>query len=125
MIVTGDLFARLYLDHNVHLWLASALRRRGIDVVAAIEVGNECLTDEQQLGWAAQERRAVFTYDRVDFKRIAEEWAARGEPHAGIIVSLAPPELPTGTLIARLLRLLDARTADELLNLMIWLDASW
>lgn len=118
----AELLIRLYLDHNAHPWLATDLRRYGYDVVFADEVGNARLSDEDQLHWATAHRRTVFTYDRVDYWLLAREWAQRGEPHAGIIISLAPPVLPYREIVDRLLHFLDTVTADEIFDQVRWLD---
>jgi hypothetical protein len=117
-----ELLIRLYLDHNVHTWFATALRRDGYDVVFAEEVGNAHLSDEDLLRWATQQGRAVFTYDRVDYLRLAQDWAMRGETHAGIIVALAPPLLSPAEILHRLRHFLNTIAADELHNQMRWLD---
>ena len=120
-----ELWLRLYFDHNAHLWLAEAVRRHGIDAVVAKDVGNAAAADEEHLRWATEHGRTVFTFDRNDFPRLNEEWQARGEPHAGIIVSVAPPELPAPAVLRRLLRLLDTVTADEMANRLLWLNQRW
>ena len=124
MAVAG-LSARPYLDHNAHRRLARDLARHGFDAVVAADVGNERATDEEHLRWAAAEGRVLFTYDRGDFRRLGTEWARAGRDHAGIIISVAPPRLPYGTLLRRLLVLLDTLSADELVNRIEWLDARW
>lgn len=120
-----DLWIRLYLDHNVHLWLAAALRQRGHDVVVARDVGNARLSDEEHLRWATDQGRTVFTYDRNDYPRLHSEWRTRGETHGGIIVAVAPPVLSPSDVVRRLLHLLDTVTADEMAGEIEWLDARW
>ena len=124
MAVAG-LSARPYLDHNVDPLLAADLRRHGFDATYALEVGNEHAMDEDHLRWAAAAGRVLITYDRGDFQRLATEWAHAGRDHAGIIIAVAPPRLPYGTLLRRLLVLLDTPSAEELINRVEWLDARW
>jgi predicted nuclease of predicted toxin-antitoxin system len=121
----AQLWIRPYLDHNVHPWIADDLRRRGFDVVFAREVGNAAAADEEHLRWATDHGRTVFTYDRRDFPRLHRDWRIRGEMHAGIIVSVAPPELPASEMLRRLRHLLDSITADEMVGQIEWLDARW
>ena len=97
----------------------------GFDVAIAKELGHERFTDEEHLAWASEHRRAVLTYDRVDFMKLNLGWALSGQPHGGIIVSIAPPEIPYLEVLARLLRLLDAVTADGIANNLIRLDETW
>ena len=124
MAVAG-LSARPYLDHNMDPRLASDLRGRGFDATYAQEVRNARATDEEHLRWAAAAGRVLLTYDRGDFHRLATEWAEAGDHHAGIVISAAPPLLPYGTLLRRLLVLLDELSAEELADRLVWLDASW
>lgn len=123
MAVAG-LSARLYLDHNVDRQLAFDLRRRGFDVTYASEVAMERATDEEHLRLAASEARTLVTYDQRDYHILAQEWAAHGQDHAGIVISQAPPYLGYGSILGRLLVLLDLRSAEQLVNQVEWLDAS-
>ena len=124
MAIEG-LSIRPYLDHNFHERIGLALRRVGFDVAIAKELGHERFSDEEHLAWASDHRRAVLTYDRVDFMKLNLNWVLSGQPQSGIIVSVAPPEIPYREVLARLLRLLDAVTADEIANNLIWLDETW
>jgi hypothetical protein len=45
------LFVRLYLDVNIHHWLAHDLRSRGFDAIHALDIGHDRLSDEQHLRW--------------------------------------------------------------------------
>jgi uncharacterized protein with PIN domain len=61
---------RLYLDEDVDVALASALRQRGIDVLTTQEAGKRQQTDEAQLEYAVQAGRVFFTHNRGDFARL-------------------------------------------------------
>ena len=124
MAIEG-LSIRPYLDHNFHERIGLALRRAGFDVVIAKEVGNEALSDEEHLEWATEHCRTVLAHDRVDFTKLNLEWALEGRPHGGIIISVAPPEIPYREVIARLFRFLDAITADEVVSNLFWLNEIW
>jgi hypothetical protein len=124
-VAIEGLSIRPYLDHNFHERIGLAVRRAGFDVVIAKEVGNEGLSDEDHLRWATEHRRTVLTYDRVDFTNLNLEWALRGQPHGGIVVSVAPPAIPVREVLARLLRVLDTVTADEITSNLFWLDETW
>ena len=66
----APLFIRLYLDEDVHRRVASALRLRHFDVVSAHEVRRWGLSDEEQLSYAAEEGRALFTYNAADYLQL-------------------------------------------------------
>lgn len=101
------------------------MRKRGFNVVHSLAVGHGDITDEQHLRWAASQRRTIITFDRLDFERLAVSWFRRGEDHAGIILSLAPPRLSVTTFHRRLLKYLDRVTADEMANQLRGLDEQW
>ena len=124
MAIAG-LSIRLYLDHNVHPWLADDVRTEGYDVVVARDLGHQRFEDEEHLRWASAAGRAVVTFDVKDYPVIARRWAAEARDHAGIILAVAPPVLPYGTLLRRLFALLDAITAEEMVNQVRWLDPTW
>ena len=120
MAIEG-LSVRLLLDHHVDPRIAGDLRGHGFDVTFPRELGTERASDEDHLVWATEQRRAVFTYDIGDFRRIAERWADEGRDHAGINFSMAPPRITYGELLSRLLALLDSITADEMVNQVRWI----
>lgn len=119
------LLVRLYLDVNVHPWFAVDLTKRGFDAMHALELGHDRLPDDAHLRWATRDARTLFSFDRGDFHRLAGEWVARGEQHAGILLSKAPPRVSAATVHRRLLAFLDHVTADEMLNEVRWLDDTW
>jgi hypothetical protein len=61
------LFTRLYFDRHIMARLAIDLRSRGYDVLTTEEAGLDTATDEQQLTFAAGERRAILTFNIRDF----------------------------------------------------------
>ncbi len=56
----------LYLDESVNVAVAEGLRRRGVDVIAAKDVGNLGLSDEDQLKYAIKNNFVIVTHD-ADF----------------------------------------------------------
>lgn len=124
MAIAG-LSIRPYLDHNFHERIGLALRREGFDVVIAKEVGHAAFSDEQHLEWATDHGRTVLTYDRKDFLILNREWTVRSRTHGGIIISVAPPEIPFREVLSRLLRLLDMVSAEEIAGNLFWLNEAW
>ena len=113
------LYIRLYPDQDVHKRVASGLRLRSFDAVSAHEVGRCGCTDEEQLSYAASERRTIFTYNTLDFLKLHITWLEQGREHFGVIVS---DQLPVGETTRRLLALLNRISADEMKNQMRWLQ---
>ena len=79
---------RLYLDEDVDVALASALRQRGIDVLTTQEAGHLGLPDADQLRFAAQAGRAFFTDNRGSPAPESDEIASCGER---VVFDAAPP----------------------------------
>ena len=124
MAIAG-LSARLYVDHHVPHRLALELRQVGYDVVVAAAIGASRASDEQHLIWATSQGRVLLTFDAKDFLPLARRWEQEGQTHAGIIVSEPASILPLGVLLQRLLALLDRMSADDFVNQIRWLDATW
>ena len=78
---------KIYLDEDVHPFVAHALRLRGWEVLTTVEAGRRTTSDLDQLTFAADNRYAILTYDTRDFPRLHSEWIAAGKTHAGIIVA--------------------------------------
>ena len=104
---------RFYLDADVDVKLAANLRKRGFDCISAREIGNDALSDEAQMVFATDENRTLITHNIQDFVPIFERWWHAERNHPGIIVS---QQIPLGELQRRVIRLLDAITADEMKN---------
>jgi predicted nuclease of predicted toxin-antitoxin system len=125
-VAIEGLSIRLYADHNFDDRFSVDLRRDGFDLVLAREVGNQRLSDEDHLAWATAQDRVILTHDVKDFFRLARTWHLAGRPHSGIILSAQPGEqMPYGTLLRRLLRLLDTLTAEDMINRVEWLYQRW
>lgn len=71
---------RFHLDENVNKAIADGLRRRQIDVITTPESGLISASDVEQLTFARDQGRAIFTQDS-DFLRLHNA----GLAHCGII----------------------------------------
>jgi len=78
----------LLLDENVDVRLAALLRQGGHDILTTVEAGraNRALSDADQLEFATQAGRAIFTHNVKDFVPLATQWHAQGKRHSGIVV---------------------------------------
>lgn len=61
-----SLFIRLYLDEDVHESLAHALRQQSYDVMSVREAGQRGRADADQLAYAAQHNRTLFSFNATD-----------------------------------------------------------
>ena len=106
---------RFYLDEDAtSKRLLQALRNRGADVLSASEVDMLARSDEQQLVWALEHQRIIFTFNVRDFYRIHSDWLQSGTSHAGII--FGKQEHSIGNQMRGLLRLASIKTAEEMIN---------
>lgn len=74
----------LYMDVHVPLPITDQLRRRGVDVLTAIEDDAARLPDEQLLQRASDLGRVLFTQD-IGFRALAGEWQRQGRDFAGLV----------------------------------------
>ncbi len=117
-----SLFLRLYLDRHIMARLAIDLRGRGFDVLRTEEADKDTATDDEQLAFAAEQRRAILTYNICDFAPLHDEWQAAARTHAGIIVSQQLGSQEYGLLLKRMLRLLNHFTAEEMVDNFVHLE---
>lgn len=102
---------RLFLDEDVHVALAVALRKRGHDAVYALEEERLGVSDESQLKFATAENRCLVSFNVGDFVRLHNRWIEQRREHAGIVVS---KQLPVGEALRRLLVLLQQESGDSM-----------
>jgi hypothetical protein len=72
------------MDVHVPQSITDQLRRRGVDVLTAIEDDSAELADEALLERASSLERVLFTQD-ISFKALAEDWQRHQRPFAGLI----------------------------------------
>jgi predicted nuclease of predicted toxin-antitoxin system len=101
---------RFHLDEHVPNAIASALRRRGIDVTTTSDAGLRGEADEKHFAFASAESRVIYSQDS-DFL-IA---ASRGTEHAGIVYN-APGTRKMRQIIDFLVLLDACMTSDEMRN---------
>ena len=108
---------KLYLDEDAQRTdLIQALRARQVDVKTVSEANLLEQSDDVQLQYAAAQGYVIFSFNRGDFFRIHTKWLESGRHHAGIIIS---DQLGTGVVMRRLLRLIDAKSAEDMHD---WLE---
>lgn len=74
----------LYMDVHVPLAITEALRRRGVDVLTAIEDGAAEFADDALLEHAHELSRLLFTQD-IRFKAMARQWQSEGRSFSGLV----------------------------------------
>ena len=74
----------LYMDVHVPQAITDQLRRRGVDVLTAIEDGWAEREDHELLDHTRELGRVIFTQD-IRFRALAEDWQRQGRPFAGLL----------------------------------------
>lgn len=121
--------ARLHIDHNVSAVLVTLLRAGGHDIVTAGELALTAAGDDVHLLAAAEDRRALLTYNKKDFRLLHDAWrhwsvAWQVVPrHADSLILKQPPKWPTPEAAPEVDRFLrSARALDN--ELYEWRRAS-
>ena len=107
------LFIAIYLDADIDVKLAGAIRDEGFDAISAREIGNDFLLDADQLEFAVREQRMVLTHNFGDFADLHGKYLDEGKMHYGIVVA---EQISIGVLLRRCLNMLDKLSADEMVN---------
>jgi hypothetical protein len=114
---------KLLLDEQISGKVAERLRGQGCDVVAIAEDGAlRGLSDPDVFEIAQAQKRAVVTYNRVDFEAINLEYAELGREHQGIAI-VHPLRFPSRD-FARLTKALKGLANGEALgkSFTVWLQ---
>ena len=114
---------RFYLDEDsVEKSLITAFRNAGLDVVTVTDVDRQSYSDEEQLIWATEQERVIYSYNRRDFCRLHNEFLATERSHAGIIL-LQQQRYSIGQQLRGLLQLVSTLSAEEMVNQLVFLSA--
>ena len=70
-------------------------------------------SDAEQLTWAVEQQRAIYTYNASDFCRLHSEFLRQGRHHAGIIIG-DQQTASIGEELRRLIKVSEARTAANM-----------
>ncbi len=103
--------------------LVQALRKRGVDVLSALEAGTVNEPDDRQLAYAATQGRAIYSFNVSDFCRLHSEWLAEERAHAGIILA-QQQQYSIGEQMRRLVKIAGTLSAEEMRNRLEFLG-SW
>jgi len=107
---------RLFIDEDVWLGLAAALREEGFDAIHVYEVAQGSLNDREQMTFAIQQQRAILTHNKRHYIPFVTEYYWAGKTHYGILVSA---QLPRGELLRRVEAFLQQYRANEIKN-QVW-----
>ena len=119
----GSMKIRLYFDEDsMRHALVKALRMRGIDVLTALEADMIERDDSEHLDFAKEYGRVLCSFNIGDFYRLHTEYLSQGKSHTGIILS-RQQRYSVGEQMRRLLKLIEAKSAEEMKNQVEFLSA--
>jgi hypothetical protein len=102
--------------------LVRALSMRGVDVLTAHDVGLTGQPDAEHLSLAADEGRALYSFNVADFMRLHYARLAAGGHHAGLILG-QQQRYGVGEQMRRLLRLVGTNSAERMRDSVEFLSA--
>jgi Domain of unknown function (DUF5615) len=113
---------RLYLDEDtINASLVKALQNADLDVVTVADAQRLGLSDEEQLLWAMNQGRVLYSYNIGDFCQLHSTFIVEERSHAGII--LAPQrQYSIGQQQRGLLKLAASLSAEEMANQLFFLS---
>ena len=112
---------RLYLDEDIQEQaLILALRNSGVDVITTSEANRLSFSDEEQLIWATEQGRVVYSFNRRDFSRLHNICIAEERSHPGIILA-QQQRYSVGAQLRGLLNLIAAKSAEEMIDQLEYL----
>jgi hypothetical protein len=114
---------RLYLDEDaLQIALVLALKKSNIDVITVADAARFSFSDEEQLIWATEQRRVVYSFNMGDFQQLHHIFIAKGMEHSGII--LVPQQrYSIGEQLRGLLKLISQKSFEDMMNQLVFLSA--
>jgi len=108
--------ARLYVDEDAsESAVIAGLRARVVDLLTTAEAGRLGTSDDEQLEFATQQGRAIYTLNAGDFSRLHREIIDANGTHGGIIV-IPQQRYSIGDKIRVVATLVQANTQQSLQN---------
>jgi flavorubredoxin len=112
---------RLYVDEDAgKMAVIQGLRVRCHDILATIEAGMSGVSDNEQLKFAAEQHRVIYSFNVGDFAKLHSQLLASGEQHYGIVV-IPDQRYSIGEKIRRLADFVSKTSAEEMIDRMVYL----
>ena len=114
---------RLYFDEDtMRHALVVALRARGVDALTTLEAGMIERSDEENLEFATSQGCVLYSFNVAHFYRLHTAWLVGGRSHAGLILC-QQQQYSIGEQMRRLLKIVAARSAEQMVNQVEFLSA--
>lgn len=112
-----------YLDEDtIKTALIQALKNADLDVVTVADVKRLGYADEEQLIWATEQKRVIYSFNIGDFCRLHRDFMAEDKSHTGIILA-SQQQYSIGQQLRGLLKLAADKSAQDMVNELIFLSA--
>jgi DNA-binding transcriptional MerR regulator len=112
---------RLYLDEDmIKKALIKALRKANFDVLTTSEANNLRSPDPEQLIYATQQERVIYSYNMGDFCRLHGIYMEQGLNHSGIIIA-ERQTYSVGEQLRGLLRVTEKYSAETIKNQLVFM----
>lgn len=109
---------KFYLDEDVDVRLAVALRRYGFDAITTREAKKLNTSDSEQLEYAIHIESVIVSANVSDYARLHDQYQKQKKRHCGIIVT---KQIPVGEALRRLSNLTSKLSADDMVNRLEYL----
>jgi len=107
---------RLYIDEDSNSRaLVLSLQERGVDVVTPLSANRQGYRDEEQLAWATEQCRVLYSANVRDFYSLHTQILTEGRFHSGIILN-PNQSYSIGIQMRGILRLVTAKSAEDMQN---------
>ena len=114
---------RLYIDEDSgNLSFVESLRNSAVEVMTTSDANKLSSSDEEQLIWATEQGRVIYSSNMGDFCRLHRTFAEQKRTHSGIIV-VPRQSYSVGTQWRGILNLIAAKSAEEMINQLECLGA--
>ena len=106
---------RFFLDEDtIKAALIQTLRNADFDVVTVADVGRLGYADEEQLLWAIEQKRVIYSFNIGDFCRLHRDFMVQEISHTGIIL--------VSQQLRGLLKVASQYSAEDMVNQLLFLS---
>lgn len=114
---------RLYIDEDAsRISFIQALRNSAINLVTTSEANNLSYSDSEQLIWATQNERVIYTFNVRDYCQLHTVYIEQGRKHTRIIVA-ERQSYSVGEQLRGLQKLIAKKSSEEMINQLVFIGA--
>ena len=102
--------------------MVESLRNSAVEVMTTSEANKLSSSDEEQLIWATEQGRVIYSYNMGDFCRLHRTFVEQKRTHSRIIV-VPRQSYSVGAQWREILNLMARQSAEEMINQLEYLGA--